>query len=126
LRYKNNIYKIGDTIIVRDSESDDLVCKLMKIIPKEGDELHPDWPMIEVLWFYRKEDIDLEVNKITKELSESLADNELFETNHKERIFADCIVDHCRILSLQQYEVEQNLQPTDFFFRSFYDVHKVA
>ena len=110
---------------MRDCESSDLICKLMKIIPQEGDELHPEWPMIDIIWYYRKEDIDLEANKITNELSNSIADNELFETNHKDRIFADCIIDHCRVLSFDEYEVDTCLKATDFFCRSFYDIHKV-
>ena len=102
LKYKNIIYKIGDTIIVKDSTTSELICKLMKIIPKNGNLEKPDWPMIEVLWYYKKDEIDFVSNHISKDLQNCIADNELFETNHRDKIFADCILDHCRVLSFEQ------------------------
>jgi hypothetical protein len=34
------------------------VGKLIGVIPTGGDKKYPHWPMIEVQWYYKKEDLD--------------------------------------------------------------------
>jgi hypothetical protein len=56
----NNIdYKLGDTIQFRETEKTSVVGKLIKIISEGGNPSHPKWPMIEVQWYYKKNDLDL-------------------------------------------------------------------
>ena len=112
-------------MIVKDSKSTELVCKLMNIIPNDGSHQKPDWPMIEVIWYYKKNDIDFISNHIINELQDCIADNELFETNDQDKIFADCIIRPCRVLSFEEYDGERNLNNDDFYCRSFYDIRNV-
>ena len=48
--FRENIYEVGDTLLFRETETTNVVGKLIRIIPEGGNELHPKWPMIEVQW----------------------------------------------------------------------------
>ena len=46
--FKETIYEVGDTLLFRETESTNVVGKLVKVIPEGGNPQHPKWPMIEV------------------------------------------------------------------------------
>ena len=50
IKYKSDIYSIGDCILIRDSNEGFLVAKLEKIIKNNGYKKYPFWPTIEVQW----------------------------------------------------------------------------
>jgi hypothetical protein len=52
IKYKNQIYKINDFLLIRDPLVPDgyLITKLLSIIPTNGIEKYPYWPAIKVQW----------------------------------------------------------------------------
>lgn len=50
IKFKSNIYKIGDCLMIRDADDGYLVAKLLKIIQTNGLKQYPFWPVIEVQW----------------------------------------------------------------------------
>lgn len=52
IKFKSDIYRIGDAILVRDLNEGFLVAKLTKIIQYGGFKKYPFWPTIEVKWYY--------------------------------------------------------------------------
>lgn len=51
IKYKQDIYSIGDNLLIRDSSDGFLVGKLINIIPTNGDKKYNYWPTIEVQWY---------------------------------------------------------------------------
>ena len=60
--------------------------------------------MIEVQWFYKKTDLDTNIPGLDKRLLDSLADNEVFETTHKDVIYIETINEECQVFKLDDYE----------------------
>ena len=52
LKFKEVIYQIGENLLIKESETSNMIGKLTKIKEKGGDTKHPDWPMIQVKWYY--------------------------------------------------------------------------
>ncbi len=52
IKFKNQIYKIDDCLLIRDPLVPDgyLIAKLLEIIPIKGIEKYPYWPAIKVKW----------------------------------------------------------------------------
>jgi hypothetical protein len=51
IKYKNEIYSIGDCLLIRDEAEDSfLIGKLVKIIQYNGYKKYPYWPTIQVQW----------------------------------------------------------------------------
>ena len=51
IKYKQDIYSIGDNLLIRDSSDGFLIGKLINIIPTNGDKKYNYWPTIEVQWY---------------------------------------------------------------------------
>jgi hypothetical protein len=49
IKYKQDIYSIGDNLLIRDNDGF-LIGKLINIIPVNGDKKYSYWPTIEVQW----------------------------------------------------------------------------
>ena len=50
LMFRNVIYEIGDTVLIRESPDTNMIARIERIIKEQGDDIHPKWPMIEVTW----------------------------------------------------------------------------
>ncbi len=50
LKFQNQIYKVGDTVLIREAETTDMVARIERVLKENGDLKHPTWPMIEVTW----------------------------------------------------------------------------
>ena len=50
IKYKSNIYSVGDCLLVRDINEGFLVAKLLRIIQYNGFKKYPFWPTIQVQW----------------------------------------------------------------------------
>lgn len=50
IKYKQDIYSIGDNLLIRDSSDGFLIGRLINIIPANGDKKYHYWPTIEVEW----------------------------------------------------------------------------
>jgi hypothetical protein len=50
IKYKNDIFSLGDCLLVRDQFEGFLIGKLIKIIPSGGFKKYPYWPTIQIQW----------------------------------------------------------------------------
>lgn len=50
IKYKQDIYSIGDNLLIRDSADGYSIGKLVRIIPANGNFKYNYWPTIEVQW----------------------------------------------------------------------------
>jgi hypothetical protein len=50
IKYKNDIFSLGDCLMIRDVNEGVLIGKLTKIIPSGGISKYPYWPTIQVQW----------------------------------------------------------------------------
>jgi len=52
LKLRGEIYNVGETVLIRESQNSNLVARIEKIIKENGDPMNPTWPMIEVTWYF--------------------------------------------------------------------------
>ena len=97
LRFKGQIYQIGNLVIIKQADGATAFGKISKIIEKGGLPEKLDWPTIDVQLYYKKDKINKEKNSIDKEVYDHMGDNELFETNKVERVFVDKINGLCQV-----------------------------
>ena len=50
IKYEQNIFSVGDNLLIRDLNNGFLIGKLLKILPFNGMKKYSYWPTIEVLW----------------------------------------------------------------------------
>jgi len=107
----NKAYKVGDTVLVRGSDSDlPYIGKIREIAPGSGATKSDKCFMA---WFYRPEEAEGGRKQFHGE-------RELFRSDHTDWVNANTITDSCRVHSLKAY---QNLNPVgdnDFFTRFTY------
>ena len=60
--------------------------------------------MIEVQWFYKKADLDFKALEIDEKDIKYIADNEVFPSNHFDKVFIDCVTGACQVHQLKQYD----------------------
>lgn len=100
VKYKSDIYSVGDYLLIKDVNDGFLVGKLIKIIKNGGMKKYPYWPTIQVQWYYKKSDINREKNGLQDEtVFNSISDFELFKSNHTDVIFIETIVSPCKVNS---------------------------
>lgn len=51
LKFREHVFIIGDTLLVRNNIEGYLIGKLTKILPVNGIKKYSNWPTIEVLWY---------------------------------------------------------------------------
>lgn len=124
VKFKENIYAVGDIIQVRILPSYEIsVAKIVRIIHSNSLLKYSYWPMIEVDWMYQKKDL-MDLGFI-RDLS-WIGSYEVFESNHKDYIFIESILKKVQLLSLEEY---QNLEVIDegvYFTRGKIDILKVS
>ncbi|CDW73243.1 phd-finger family protein [Stylonychia lemnae] len=120
--FKDIMYETGETLIFRETESTTVVGKLVKIIPEGGNPAHPKWPMIEVQWYYKKQDLDFKKLGVSDEDQIHFGDNEVFPTNHHDKIYVDCIQEKCKVYGINEYDKLETIDAkTTFFSRAHYN-----
>jgi hypothetical protein len=98
IKYKNDIYTVGDTLMIRDVNDGFLIGKLIKIIQSNGIKKYPHWPTIQVQWYYKKSDINRDNNGLSDNvIFNSISDYELFSSNHKDIIFIETVLCQCKV-----------------------------
>jgi hypothetical protein len=50
IKFKGEIYQIGDPVLIKESEEVNSVGTLERVIAQGGSTEHPTWPMIDVKW----------------------------------------------------------------------------
>lgn len=74
--------------------------------------------------FYKKSDIAKD-KAISKQELSWIGENEVFETNHKSKIFADLLNGKCKIWDIQEYDGKTGLGGNDFYSRARYNIENV-
>ena len=105
IKYKQDIYSLGDNLLVREGTDSFLIGKLISIIPSNGNKQYSYWPTIEVQWYeicscryYKKSDINRERNGLTSEEKfNSISEFEVFRSDHKDVIFIETIMSTCTV-----------------------------
>jgi hypothetical protein len=101
---------IGVSVLVRSDDSDkDFIGKVINI--------SEDKQTLEVNWYYTKYDLPRKYAEYLKFLSE----NEVFVSNHRDRIDAECVNDICRVLTWEEFEKHDTTTPDIYFCRARYD-----
>jgi hypothetical protein len=125
-KFNNEIYSVGDDIQIHDDTNECLVAKIVKILTFNGSSKYPYWPTIEVQWYYRKTDIIKDVKFINKFKIDCISNYELFNSNHKDTIFIETIIGKCTVLTLDEYELLDEVNGNIYYTRAFYDPIKVS
>jgi len=120
--FKNNIYAIGETFLFKESESTEIVGKLVEIVPEGGNSAHPKWPMIGVQWYYKKSDLDYKKVGVSEEdFNKFIGENEVFPSNHYDKVYVDCISKKCQVHTIEKYDELETIDNVTFFTRANYD-----
>jgi hypothetical protein len=53
VKYKSEVYTIGDCLLIRDVNDGFLIAKLVKIVQCNGLKKYPWWPTIQVQWYIK-------------------------------------------------------------------------
>mmetsp|Transcript_4297 Transcript_4297/g.3132 ORF Transcript_4297/g.3132 Transcript_4297/m.3132 type:complete len:82 (+) Transcript_4297:223-468(+) len=77
--------------------------------------------MIEVQWFYKKSDLDFKKLLIFEDDQKYIGDNEVFPTNHHDKIYVDCIHGRCKVYNIKEYDELETIDNTTFFTRASYN-----
>jgi len=93
--FNDVVYCLGEFLLLRETQKSTIVGRLVDIIPSGGSAQQPDWPMIKVQWYYKKQDLDFRKLGILDEDLEYIGENEVFPSKHYDKIFADAIVAKC-------------------------------
>ena len=121
---------LGDILLIKapsiSSHSFYYLGKLLRIIPKNGKESKPDWPSIEIEWYYQKSELTRnKTNQLdNSQVYNSLSEDEVFATNHKDIIFIETVVGKAKVLTLEEYDkysTDENPNENIFFSRATYD-----
>ncbi|CAI2375273.1 unnamed protein product [Moneuplotes crassus] len=127
VRYKDIEIKVGDYIQVQDENTGNYVAKVLVII-KHREDSEPDDPeklvKLVATRFFQKKDIDMEKCDIPNEMSSSIADNEVFSSNHNVIIPAHAVFARPEVMLINDY---QNLSITGqntYYTRAKYDIIK--
>ena len=77
--------------------------------------------MIIVQWYYKKSDIDFKKLAISEEDQIYIGDNEVFQTAHQDKVFADSIIAKCKVYTIKEYDELNSIDiHTTFFTRATY------
>jgi hypothetical protein len=125
LKFKGMVYKVGEYVLIRESKKSNMVAQLKEIIGQGGDAENPKRPMIELLWYYKKDDLDKEAAGISAAEWRSLGENEVFCTNFQSKVYADLLNGKCKVWDLKDYDGKPGLGPHDFYTRASYDLTSV-
>jgi hypothetical protein len=59
------------------------------------------FPLLSYLFrYYKRSDLDFKKLTILKEDERFIGDNEVFPTNHHDKVFVDCIVGRCKVYTI--------------------------
>ena len=121
-KYQEEIYKLGDCLMIQDQGGRYSVAKLLEIIPRNGIKKHSLWPTIKVQWFYSKADINREKNSLIalKDFN-SISDYELFNSLHTDTIYIETVVCKCIVVHMEEYLKLDEPSELVYFYRADYD-----
>lgn len=125
-KYRNEVYSVGEKVLISNGGSDYSIAKIIKILPLKGINRNSYWPSIQIEWYYRKSDLNKDSEKILGYNQNYISDFELFESNHKDVIFIESIIGKCQVISFEDYDNLNEITGNIFFSRSKFDPIKVS
>ena len=71
--------------------------------------------------YYKKGDLDFKKVAIQQDDLLYIGDNEVFPTNHIDKVYVDCIVGKCKVYPINDYDELDNIDHLTFFTRAQYE-----
>ena len=71
--------------------------------------------------YYKRSDLDFKKLNISKEDEPYIGDNEVFPTNHYDKVYVDCIVGRCKVYTIQEYDELETIDNLTYFTRANYN-----
>jgi hypothetical protein len=93
--------------------------KIMSICTTE--QKHPDFGKLNVQWYYWKHELDYESIGIGEFEKESIADSELFLTNHTDKVWVQSINGKIEIHDLESFDSMSIVPSNAYLCRAEYD-----
>lgn len=124
-KYKNEVYSVGEKVLISDEGSDCSIAKIVKIVPTKGINSNNYWPSIVIEWYYRKCDLLKDADHIANFKADFISDYELFESHHRDTVFIESIVGKCSVVSFDEFENSTGMTGIIYFSRAKYDPIKV-
>lgn len=124
VKFNGVIYAVGDSVEVRIRPSNlTSLARIVKIIDSNCHSKYSYWPMIEVEWLYKKQEI--EGLGIKEDLS-YVGNFEVFLSNHKDDIFIESILRKVSLIKLEDYQSLEVLNEGIYYTRGRVDTIKVS
>ena len=124
LKYRENTYNVGDCLMLRESNTKILVCKLLEIIPSGGISEFEEWPSIKVQWYFHWSELDLPNLGIPESDHIYLGENELFASDHIENVYIDSILGRCDVFSIKEYDNCEAINDDTYYSRAKFIVNE--
>lgn len=109
-KFNNKLYSIGEALLVQSLNATTKapfysIGKLIRIIPINGIPSNPNWPAIEVEWFYQKTEVmrTKENGLMKDEYYDAISEDEIFSSNHSDVIYIESVVSKVKVVSLKRY-----------------------
>lgn len=109
LRLNGQLYHIGDVVRVKEWKDEECFGTLLDIYRKKNCK----YPLVKIRWFYKPSDIFTIKQPY-------LSEGELFDSDHVQEIWLDCIYDKVTMLSLEDYRIFDEVDDDTFFTRATY------
>lgn len=71
--------------------------------------------------YYKKSDLDFKKINLAREDEMYIGDNEVFPTNHHDKLYVDTILGKCKVFSISEYDELDNIDNLTYFTRAAYD-----
>lgn len=71
--------------------------------------------------YYKKQDLDFKKLNISTEDLLYIGENEVFFSNHHDKIYVDCIFGKCKVYSIQEYDELETIDNLTYFNRANYN-----
>jgi hypothetical protein len=98
IKYKSDVYSLGDCLMIRDVNEGFLIGRLIKILQCNGFKKYPWWPTIQIQWYYKKSDVNKQKNGFDDDsIYNSISDFEVFKSNHLDIIFLETVIGKCKV-----------------------------
>ena len=71
--------------------------------------------------YYKKQDLDFKKLGISQEDLLYIGDNEVFPTNHYDKVYIDCVMSKCKVYNITAYDDLDTIDNLTYFTRATYN-----
>ena len=125
-QYRDQVFQIGDSCkFWMGDKHGDVMGKILGICTT--DQKHPDFGKLNVAWYYFKNELDFKTLGLKQKEQDAIAEHqEIFLTNHTDKVWVQSINAKIEILSLEEFDKLSVVPPTSYLCRADYDVKKIV